>query len=272
MAATPSPYYYCAKLSPAAASVRMQASPRSTPAATGRPRSAPGTPAVHVYASPKPPPGPSNPFGDMGIDPLKMYMQHFGLRDTPENRRIAWEVVSKVAQRILDRDEAEEKARQPTVAEDDDDDDEKEYEEFLAFKERRRQRRRSARASEQAPGTKTPGSRTPDHSSYPSPSQTPHAHPTSAGYSQWWIPPGQGPQAYYHHPAPTDSMLFNSGPVPGPYAAPPAPRTHHYFPANQPQPYPTAYPKTPASAYQMPLAPTPTGTAPKTPAVAPSQG
>ncbi|KAG8977534.1 hypothetical protein FRC05_001392 [Tulasnella sp. 425] len=76
----------------------------------------------------------------MGIDPVRMYLQSFSLPDTPENRRDAWEIVGRVAQRILDREEEEARARQSTYDEDDTD-----YAEFLAFKEYKRQKDRSHR-------------------------------------------------------------------------------------------------------------------------------
>ncbi|KIO25625.1 hypothetical protein M407DRAFT_8284 [Tulasnella calospora MUT 4182] len=218
------PYYFSPKPSPSSQQTRARSPPTSTGATPrGRPRSTSAIPPSYGYGSPKPPQEQPNPFAEMGIDPVKMYLQRFHLPDTIENRRDAWEIVGRVAQRILEKEEAEARAQQNIH-----DDEDPEYGEFLAFKEYMRQKnsRRSPKEAEYRPAR-------------------------SSGEGGGFRPPAnQAPQAgYIPTPTASQSMLFGSG---SEYASPyPAPGTCYYPPTCHGSP-PSTYPKTPATVYQSP--------------------
>ncbi|KAG9044156.1 hypothetical protein FS837_008708 [Tulasnella sp. UAMH 9824] len=230
------PHYFSPKTS--SSPQQMYAgSPPTGATPRGRPRPTSAAPPSYGYASPRPPQEQPNPFPEMGIDPVRMYLQHFHLPDTPENRRDAWAMVDRVAQRILDQEEAEARAQQSVH----EDDEESEYEEFLAFKEYMRQKNssRPPKDSEYRPARSSregAGSRSPSTEVYPT--------------------------GYIPSPPDPESMLFGSN---SEYASPyPAPGTCYYPPTRQGSP-PNTYPKTPktpAAAYQSPW---PRNTAPSMP-------
>ncbi|KAG8925654.1 hypothetical protein FRC01_009870, partial [Tulasnella sp. 417] len=169
-------HYYSPKHSPPTQQTHTRSPPTSTRATPReRPRSTSAVPPTYGYGSPKPPQEQPSPFAEMGIDPVRMYLQRFHLPDTPENRRDAWELVGRVAQRILDKEEEEARAQQS-----DDEDEDSDYAEYLAFKEYRRQKNlrrspkdtgyRPARSSMEGGAPRPPTSQPPQTGYIPSPS------------------------------------------------------------------------------------------------------
>ncbi|KAG8951725.1 hypothetical protein FRC04_005746 [Tulasnella sp. 424] len=190
----PTAQSFSSRSTPSTSQTYVRSPPTST-SATPRSRtlSTSALPSSYGYAHPAPPQEPPNPFAEMGIDPVRMYLQSFSLPDTPENRRDAWEIVGRVAQRILDREEEEARARQSTYDEDDTD-----YAEFLAFKEYKRQKDRSHRSSE-SPARES-GHRPYSRQYYPG--QNPGAQVPQAGYCP--SPPAQQPMLF-------NALLFRYG-------------------------------------------------------------